>query len=102
MFPVGNLCFQFKGNYFDREFVLAFWTRARESLLRILFLERDIRVGTCVFYLEVIISRGGFLCFRLVLGWRENSKSERERERESVSEVGRRMGMDGEMNDLGD
>ena len=38
-------------------------------------------VGTCVFYLKVIISRGGFLCFRLVLGWRDdNSKSERERE----------------------
>ena len=52
LFPVGNLCFQFKGNYFDREFVLAFWTCVCELLLRILFLDRD-KLFSC-----------GYLCFQ--------------------------------------
>ena len=30
-----NWCFQLKGNYFDMEFVLAFWTRLRKSLHQI-------------------------------------------------------------------
>ena len=81
LFPVGNLCFQFKGNYFDREFALAFWTRARESLLRILFLERDmISCGNLCFLFRGNYFERGIFVFPFSVGV--------EREFESVSEVG--------------
>ena len=73
---MGNLCFQFKGNYFDREFVSAFWTRARESLLQI---GKGYSCGNLCFLLEVIILRGIFV-FPFSVGV--------EREFECVSEVG--------------
>ena len=66
LFPVGNLCFQFKGNYFDMGFVSAFWTHTRESLLRF---GKGYSFGNLCFLFRGNYSREGFL----VLGWRDNS-----------------------------
>ena len=66
-----------------------------ELLLRILFLERDMfSCGNLCFLFKGNYFERGIFVFPFSVGV--------EREFESVSEVGRRMGMDGEMNDLGD
>ena len=51
------------------EFVLAFWTRARESLLRILFLERDmISCGNLCFLFKGNYFERGIFVFLFSVG----------------------------------